>query len=155
MWRDRVQDARILDLFAGAGVVALEALSRGAREVLCVDRSPVVLAVIASNAVAMEQSGLRTLRLELPEEMRSLPDPIGGPFDLVFADPPYAFDRHRELLEVVRPLLRENSRVAIEHSSRAESPVSTDDLIRVESRAYGESSLSLYAVGGDATSTRD
>jgi 16S rRNA (guanine966-N2)-methyltransferase len=55
IWMERLTGAKLLDLFAGAGVIALEALSRGAAEVACVDRSNVALGVIAANAVSLDQ----------------------------------------------------------------------------------------------------
>jgi 16S rRNA (guanine966-N2)-methyltransferase len=95
---DRLPGARVLDLFAGIGALGLEALSRGAAEVVLVERDR-----RAADALErwLEAVGARgeakvvcadALRRPLPE----------GPFDLVFADPPYALWDGDELLPVLR-----------------------------------------------------
>ena len=89
IWSDRLEGARVLDLFAGSGVVGLEALGRGAISVLCVDDDPLAIKTLEANASRLGER-LEVRRLSLPAGIARL----GGPFDLVFADPPYAFDSY-------------------------------------------------------------
>jgi len=145
IWLERLPGADLLDLFAGAGVVALEALSRGAEKAVCVDRSAVSLGVIAANAVALGQPRLQTVRMELPEDLAHPDRRLDGRFDLIFIDPPYRFEDYGGLLELVAPKLRIDGEVAVEHSTRREMPMVAGPLARVRSSSYGESSLSLYA----------
>lgn len=81
-----IHGARCLDLFAGSGALGLEALSRGASQVLFVDRSAV--AVKALRAVT-ELWGVQGARFAVDEAARVLAGP-GGPWDIVFLDPPFA-----------------------------------------------------------------
>ncbi len=93
-------DAHVLDLFAGSGALAIEALSRGAARAVLVERDPAALEVIADN-IARTRLGDRTRvhRGDVLSFVGSLPAPE-GPFDLVFADPPFAVED-----ELVRTLL--------------------------------------------------
>lgn len=79
--------ARVLDLYAGSGALGLEALSRGAAEVVLVENGPRVLPVLRANVAALGLPGARVVA-------RSVPALVAGPavdaFDLVLADPPYA-----------------------------------------------------------------
>ena len=86
-------DARCLDLFAGSGALGLEALSRGAREVVFVEREPRVAAALRDTIDAL--GGGRS-ELVTADAFRYL---AGAPrrFDLVFLDPPFAAGRRAEL----------------------------------------------------------
>jgi 16S rRNA (guanine966-N2)-methyltransferase len=84
---DEVKDARVLDLFAGAGTLGLEALSRGAREVVFVDNDRDACAVILQN---LESTGLRAAgHIRRSDVARFLARAAHIPFDLAFLDPPY------------------------------------------------------------------
>lgn len=139
IWSDRLEGASVLDLFAGSGVVGLEALGRGAVSILCIDDDPRAVKILEANASRLGER-LAVRRLSLPAGLAKL----SGPYDLVFADPPYAFDGYEELLTGVEPLLAEAGEMAIEHSSRRELPLEAGRLVRVDARRYGESSLSFY-----------
>ena len=83
-----VPSARVLDLFAGTGSYALEALSRGARSAVCVDRA--TADVIRQNAAAVAKSmALVELPLEVVTGDAVAHAPAAADFDLVFADPPW------------------------------------------------------------------
>jgi 16S rRNA (guanine966-N2)-methyltransferase len=147
IWRERLPGARVLDLFAGSGVVGLEALGRGALSVLAVDEGARALAVLEANAERLGTTGFSVRRLSLPKGLPRLADQ--GPFDLVFADPPYDFDLYDELLVGIAPLLAPEGEVAVEHAGRRALPVVAGPLARVDERRYGESALAFYRVGGE------
>ena len=85
---DSVNDARVLDLFAGAGTLGIEALSRGASEAIFVENDRDACAVILQN---LEATGLRSAgHIRRGDVMRFLARAAHTPFDLVFLDPPYA-----------------------------------------------------------------
>ncbi|HEX3128576.1 MAG TPA: 16S rRNA (guanine(966)-N(2))-methyltransferase RsmD [Thermoanaerobaculia bacterium] len=139
IWGDRLEQARVLDLFAGSGVVGLEALGRGALAVLFVDDSLRAVKTLEANAA---QVGERI-------DIRKLPLPAGlvrltGPYDLVFADPPYAFAEYEALLAGIAPLLAPDGEIVVEHSSRTDLPIEAGRLVRTDVRRYGESALSFY-----------
>jgi 16S rRNA (guanine966-N2)-methyltransferase len=80
-----LRGSRFLDLFAGSGAAGLEALSRGAAEVLCVDQASAAVAAIRANIEALgEAERAAVLRADA---CRLGPAP--HPFDIVFLDPPY------------------------------------------------------------------
>jgi len=83
--RDILPGARCLDLFAGSGVLALEALSRGAEEVVMVDRNPAVIAQLHEH---IRQLKARNARVVQAESLAFLQGPP-RPFDVVFLDPPF------------------------------------------------------------------
>jgi 16S rRNA (guanine966-N2)-methyltransferase len=141
IWQERVGGARLLDLFSGSGVVALEALGRGALETVCVDQSPQALRTLQENAARLGVS-VHGRRLTLPEGLDRLRE--SGPFDLIFVDPPYAFPDYLGLLAGIAPLLRPEGEVAVEHASRTELPAEAGPLVRVGARSYGESALGFY-----------
>ncbi len=95
LWSLGVLDgARVLDLFAGSGAMGIEALSRGARSATFVEADPVAARTIEANlgATGLATGGpqLKTSTVVHADVTRFLDDP-GGWFDVVFADPPYAF----------------------------------------------------------------
>lgn len=81
-----IEDARVLDLFAGTGALGLEALSRGAAHVAFVDDGRVAQRLIGQN-IAKLKVGAHTDVIR--RDARKLPGRTGAPFDLVFLDPPY------------------------------------------------------------------
>lgn len=146
IWGEDLPGCRFLDLFAGSGVMGLEAAGRGALSVLAVEGDPRALKVLERNrAILGEAIDLR--RLKLPEGLERLVQEEAGPFDLIFADPPYAYTAHEKLLTAVAPLLAPDGEFALEHSSRHPAPDQGCKLIRVDTRRYGESSLSRYRHG--------
>lgn len=83
-----VPTSRVLDLFAGTGSYALEALSRGARSAVCVDR--MTADVIRQNAAAVAKSmTLEALPLDVVTGDALAYTPVATDFDLVFIDPPW------------------------------------------------------------------
>jgi 16S rRNA (guanine(966)-N(2))-methyltransferase RsmD len=145
IWGGRVDGARVLELFAGSGAVALEALGRGAASATAVEREPRALAALAGNAERLGERAALTLRRgALPAELGRLARSGAGPFDLVFADPPYGFMAHAALLEALEPLLAPDAEVVLEHSTKTEPPAEAGGLVRVDRRRYGESALSFY-----------
>ena len=79
---------RVLDLYAGSGAVGLEALSRGAGHVLLVESAAPALRVIRANVASLGLPGA-VVSADRVERMLTR-GPAGDPYDVVFADPPYA-----------------------------------------------------------------
>jgi 16S rRNA (guanine(966)-N(2))-methyltransferase RsmD len=142
IWHDRVGGKRFLDLFAGSGAVGLEALSRGAREVVFVEKSSRVRKVLEGNCRALTDRGWLVVTATLPKDLVTLVP--RGTFDLVFADPPYSFSSYSRLLFAVGSLLDPEGLFAVETSSRRAPPDAAGDLALLDSRRYGESRLTFY-----------
>ncbi len=85
------EGARVLDLFAGSGSLAMEALSRGAAEAWLMDKNPRAVAAIKASLADLRvaPSRFRVLNTDL---LKALEKPAPAPFDLVFVDPPYGLD---------------------------------------------------------------
>lgn len=146
IWGERVSGAVVLDLFSAAGTVALEALSRGAARVVCIDSSAPALQQLRRNVEDLDADARVLIRrAELPEGLAGLAAGLGR-FDLVFADPPYAFDRYPQLLRQAAPLLHVDGSLAIEHAARLEVPRCEEILRCDDRRIYGESAISFYRV---------
>jgi 16S rRNA (guanine966-N2)-methyltransferase len=144
----QVSGGRFLDLYAGTGAVGIEALSRGASAVTFVESDP--------KAVQLLQKNLRTCQLldraQICEGQAAAfldrKDWWGGPYDVLFADPPYsALDELDILIHVWRPgLLSERAVVIIEQNSRTELPASIDHAALVRRYVYGDTALYLYGM---------
>jgi 16S rRNA (guanine966-N2)-methyltransferase len=130
-----LQDARVLDLFAGSGALGLEALSRGARSVVFVERARPALAVLRSNIELLgAQDECRVVARDAVSFARALGP---GEFDLVLADPPYDRGWAGELLLLFeeRGFARE---LWVEHRSSETVP----NLTGLKHRRYGDTTLS-------------
>ena len=102
-----------LDLYAGSGVLGLEALSRGAREVVLVERSRTVCRAIEAAAAALGARGLRVVcgdAIEFAAGARAK-------FDVVFVDPPYGAGLLAPTLARLPPLLAPGARVYFENDA--------------------------------------
>jgi 16S rRNA (guanine966-N2)-methyltransferase len=133
--------ARVLDLYAGSGGLGLEALSRGAEQVTFVERANASLTALRRNIEAVGLPGTtvvsddaaRTLRGEVP----------GGPFDLVFADPPYRLPKAQlaDLLADVVGHLAPGGTVVVERAARDGAPPWPTELNPGDPRRYGDTAL--------------
>lgn len=83
------QGARVLDLFAGSGALGFEALSRGATRILFVDNALGARAAIRQNIETLQAAGATKLYRRDATSLGPMESNCGGPFDLVFLDPPY------------------------------------------------------------------
>jgi len=90
-----------LDLFAGSGVLGLEAASRGARLVVMVERDPIAFKSLRENANLLQASGVELVRTDALEFLTS----DARAYDVVFLDPPYALSDREPLLTQVRQRL--------------------------------------------------
>jgi 16S rRNA (guanine966-N2)-methyltransferase len=136
-----VEDARVLDLYAGTGALALEALSRGARSATCVERSTGALRALERNVrdlgleerVTIERGdALAYARRQQGQEDR---------FDLVFCDPPYAEPLEPVLEGVVAPGWWTTAAV-VEHAA-SRGPAAPPGL-EADSRRYGDTGLTIF-----------
>ena len=148
-----IEDAVVADLYAGTGALGLEALSRGARIATFVESSRSALISISRN---IETLGLaqqtRVMRVPLERAICSLAEM--GPFNLVFADPPYAIvNRAAELLQTfieTAAMAAPPFRVVLEHASKDEPRLRGPE--RIFHRCYGDTGVSIFAADEPAAS---
>lgn len=145
IWAPRLVGARFLDLFAGSGAVAFEARSRGAARLVLVDSDRQVIEQLHESCRILDLDDVGVLKATLPRDSGQLSERLSGPFDLVFADPPYSFDLYPDLVQSVQDWLVPEGQVAIEHDGRHQLPEESETLRRVDRRRYGDSYLSIFA----------
>nr|WP_219339812.1 16S rRNA (guanine(966)-N(2))-methyltransferase RsmD [Luteimonas salinisoli] len=125
--------ARVLDLFAGTGALGLEALSRGAREALLVERDP-RLAQALEETVQRLHAGDRA-RVVRADALALLRAPLHGRFDLVFVDPPFADGLWQPVLDGLAPWLAEDAWLYLESPGQAGVPAGEGWLPHREGRS--------------------
>ncbi len=149
MLGDRVHGARVLDLFAGAGSLGLEALSRGADRAVFVERDPRVVRTLRAN---LSESGLGD-RAEVwsADVLRTLARLGRGEarFDLVFLDPPYGRGLVGRTLKALAAsgILAPEAVVVVESGAREEEPLPMGfELVR--DRRYGDTRVRILTWRG-------
>ena len=145
---ERVIDARVLDLFAGPGSLALEALSRGAARARAVESDARVAAVLARNAESLGLSErVEIARADALDPRSWSAEPTAElAYDLAFLDPPFAFfaDRRRQrVLDAVDSLARSPARplVVLRAPKLALRAAGFAPGLAARERSYGGSSL--------------
>ena len=148
--RGAIQDARVLDLFAGTGALGLEAASRGARSVTLVERDPAAAKVCDENlkqvTEGLSKSGLKSdVRLVRGDAKSYLKK--SGPIDLVFVDPPYGMGRN-EILDLMGALrLSDPGIVVMERPGKEDAPTHPDFSLEKEN-SYGDTKVFFFVIDG-------
>lgn len=146
-------DTRVLDLFAGSGALAFEALSRGATRAVLVESDRRAAALITANAGELGVGAQTTVRTDLVE--RALERGAAGEeFDLVLIDPPYPLGEP-EIARVLVGLvdhgwLAPDALVVLERSARSPAPAWPEALVSLEARTYGETTVHLAEPRSDS-----
>ncbi|MFU8833243.1 MAG: 16S rRNA (guanine(966)-N(2))-methyltransferase RsmD [Wenzhouxiangella sp.] len=107
----RIIDARCLDLFAGTGALGFEAASRGAREVVLVEKDRALAESL--RAITAAWPGSEVVRVEHADALSWITNKP-EPFDIVFIDPPFGLDLQSDVLERVGCLLKPDALVYLE-----------------------------------------
>lgn len=140
---DRIHGARFLDLFAGSGIFSFEAFSRGAKECVAIDLSRKHTAAIEKAAKALD-APIRTVTSDVLKGITRLG---GDVFDVIYADPPYAYAHYGDLLMNIdqNVSLGDGALVAIEHRRRTEPFAAKPTKLQFSRRAeYGEVWISFF-----------
>jgi 16S rRNA (guanine966-N2)-methyltransferase len=134
-----VDDARVLDLFAGSGAMGLEALSRGAASVTFVERDRAACATISQNLEKLKLTGARVVCADALWTVRQ----ETRPYDLILVDAPYEAwtELEARLGEHLPRLLAPDGLVVVETGARTEP---TLPLSQRTSRRYGSARLTLF-----------
>jgi 16S rRNA (guanine(966)-N(2))-methyltransferase RsmD len=135
------EGGRVLDLYAGSGALALEALSRGFARAVCVESDRRAAECIARNAAACGLEGRVEVRCqEVAAALARLP---AGGFELAFLDPPWAEGPEAALRGLARLLVPGGTAVA-EHDARRPPPDDVPGLRLEGRRAWGATGISIY-----------
>ena len=138
-----LEDARVLDLFAGSGALGLEALSRGARSCLFVERDRQAARVIQSNLEKLRLTGAVVVARDVGAALREERD-RDRRYDLVLADPPYEdwAGHERALADLLPSVLADDALVVVETSERVEPALPLD---LVTTRRYGSARITVFS----------
>ena len=137
--------ARVLDLYAGTGALGIEALSRGAREVVFSEHGRRSLAVLRANVAALALAA--SVRVLPGDSVRSV-ERLGRQaerFDLVLLDPPYAAGEvGRALAALVRAGVLAPHAVVVVESGRRHPVPDVEGLAKLDERRYGDSVITQF-----------
>ena len=139
-----LEDARVLDLFAGTGALSLEAISRGAKEAVLIDMDRDACAAIRRN---METTRLGDKCRLIPRDYKQAMDELsraGEKFDVVFIDPPYRMENTGEMCAALyeKGLLQEPFLILVEHK-RGMAPLLDLRFEAFDLRRYGDTEITF------------
>lgn len=135
---DEIEGADVLDAFAGSGAVGLEALSRGARSAIFIEKDRVAQNIIQKNIEKVAADNARLIKASVGPTTET----IEQQFDIIFADPPY---HDPQLSTVIRlfGLLKPNGLMVLSYPGKAEVPTGAEVVV-VDNRSYGNAALVFY-----------
>jgi len=143
----RIAGARVVDAYAGTGAVGIEAISRGAREVVFIDHDRRAQELIAGNlAHCGITTGYNVVRTGALRALESLGNGAFDPFDIVWLDPPYEASE-AELMGVLAAAgetLAPDGMAVLERSRRRPGPDAAGRLVRSRDVLSGQSALTFY-----------
>ena len=138
-----VEDARVLDLFAGTGALSLEALSRGAKSAVFVDSRDDACKVVRENLAKTRLEGLgKVVRSDYLSYLHSCRET----FDLIFLDPPYAEVFLENSLKTISQIdiLSDSGIIITERPFGKELPAIVPGLVRYRDYRYGKAAVTIY-----------
>ena len=141
-----IEGSRCLDLYAGSGALGLEALSRGAGEVVFVEYSASAIAVLQESVTALDASGARVRKLDAISYLHGKPER----FDIVFLDPPFAADLLKDLCRLLdeRHWLAAGARVYLEQDHDRALPRLPDGWTVLKQKTAGNVRYTLAKAHG-------
>lgn len=142
-----IEDARVLDLFAGTGSLSIEALSRGAREVVAVEKHPQSLQIIQKNCdlLGITKKELQIIKKDV---LSFLKGSFSEGFDVILIDPPFTEEMADEVLRALSQseLTRFAAKIFIEAGGKEVLSDNYGPLSLQDRKNYGDKFLSLYYV---------
>ena len=136
-------NASVLDLYAGSGAMALEAVSRSAKKAVLVDRDREAVRVIRKNIAALRfEDACQVLPMQDTAALDRLAE-AGETFDIIFLDPPYHMDTNPVITAILeKGLLSANGILCVEYDRMTPSPA--EGLALWKERAIGQTRLRLF-----------
>lgn len=142
--QDFVPDASVLDLFGGSGALSFEALSRGAKQAVCVDIDKSSIAVIDKNARALGFSNIQIKNCDAMSYITSAKEK----FSLIFLDPPYNKGIIAPIFaEIIEKDILENDGIIVLESDFSDEHGEFSGLSILKQRKYGRSYVTIYQRG--------
>ena len=140
--RDLISGAKVLDLYAGTGALALEAISRGATSAYLVERDGKAAAVCVANARLVQKSlADEDVEAEIKVVNKAVTSFLASnalEFDLVFIDPPYEINNEEVATNLEGLQLSKDATVVVERSSRTDAPTWPSGYQLEDTKDYGD-----------------
>lgn len=139
----QIENAKVLDLFAGTGSLGIEALSRGALKAHFVENNHKQFIALNKN---LENFSLANETKVFPVSVEKALDTFTETYDVVFLDPPYDYPGVDNLVvKIIKSkILVENGTIILEHSRRVSAPKELPDVRLVKEKTYGDTQISIY-----------
>lgn len=136
-----IDEAVVVDLFAGSGALGLEALSRGAKSLEAVDRAEAAYKVLSKNAADCGDH----VTLTKSDGLKALRGRTGEPIELLFLDPPYDFEEQQlhDILDAAVPQLHEAATIVVERNTRSPEPTWPEGIEPFHDKTYGSTRIWL------------
>lgn len=142
-----IEGRNVLDLFAGAGQLGIEALSRGARKAVFVDLSRESIRVVNDN---LEHCRLKDNATVFNGDGLSYLKTTREKFDIVFIDPPYKKQLALKALSLVLNVLNDGGIIVCETDIKEELPEAVGEYTIAKQDNYSKTKLTIYRYNGDA-----
>lgn len=136
-----------LDLFSGSGTIAIEAVSRGAENVVLCEKDKIKVKTVLENVSMTEKVMHRKIECHfMPVEL--FIKRTKTQFDIIFCDPPFPYKFHQDLIKSISDnnLLKENGIVLIHRPSEKDMPDALGNLRKKDYRIYGRSIVDFYEI---------
>ncbi len=145
IWQGSIIGCRWLDLCAGNGSMGAEALCRGAREVIGIEKYGKACGIIKQNwqKVATENQEFKVIKGDVIKVLKTLD---GQQFDHIYFDPPYASQLYQPVLEAIATyqLLANDGEIAVEHNPKSWQAIGIKGLEIRQEKHYGNTQLTFY-----------
>lgn len=140
--RTKMYDAEVLDVFAGSGALGIEAVSRGAKSCVFIEKNPKILLENIQNFSLMSKT--KVIKGDFRAGCRRMK---GKKFDVIFLDPPYNRNYVQETIELISRygLLKKDGIIVAEHCGEEEFDI-PDDLSQIKKKAYGDTTVTFIGI---------
>jgi len=138
-----IHGSRVLDAFAGSGALGFEAASRGAREVVMLERARKVAEILQKNAAELHADNVSLLTVDALDYLRQADEP----FDLVFLDPPFGQGLIGPILALLyeRGLLKPDTKIYVEFEAAIPVPSLPEGWVLIRDKTAGDVRFGLIA----------
>ena len=140
-----IKGLSFLELFAGSGAVGIEALSKGAKEVVFVEEDRRCVEQIKENLKLIGLLSYPVMALDIAKALKNLAEKKKN-FDIVFLDPPYYEGLAKKTLQTLGAcdIVAPNGFVIVQHFKKDDLPEASGDLVLFKQAKYGDTVLSFY-----------
>jgi 16S rRNA (guanine(966)-N(2))-methyltransferase RsmD len=143
MIQDQVSDARMLDLFAGSGIMGLELISRGGKEVVFIEKNPLIVKTLRENLKNFDFE----YSIYLNDALKALDKLAGNKFDIIFVDPPYLLGLIPEIIQKIKnnSLLSNSGIIILEHPTKFnfDETIQSNGFEIYKNKTYGDTAITM------------